>query len=244
MVPLSGIALRAFVTNWGEGVNLAEVATLDNFRSVFEQPTLLRGILNTVLTGVIGGGLAVACYTAIALATHRQNDAWSRFVDYLGLMFQSYALWPHKTVADNVAYGLKLRKVAAAETGERVHTALGNLGLGVLGQRLPHQLPGDQQQRVASARALWGTLRGAAAANARGAAASALVRLERVRLVHGPGQPGGNRLRLPLVTSMLLGDRWEHLFMLGATRLRAYGSAALAAGKHWLELPCADLWLF
>ena len=44
-----------------------------------------------------------------------------------------------------------------------------------------------------------------------------------------PGLPGSNRLRLPLVTSMLLGDRWEHLFMLGATRLRGYGSAPMAA---------------
>ncbi len=86
VVPLSGIALRAFVTHWGEGVNLAEVATLDNFKTVFEQPTLVRGILNTVLIGVIGGGLAVACYTAVALATHRQVDGWSRFVDYLVLV--------------------------------------------------------------------------------------------------------------------------------------------------------------
>ena len=85
-VPLSGIALRAFVTNWGEGVKLAEVLTLEHFRAVFEQPTLVRGIINTVLIGVIGGALAVACYTAIALSTHRHNDGWSRFVDYLVLV--------------------------------------------------------------------------------------------------------------------------------------------------------------
>ncbi len=86
IVPLSGIVLRAFVSQWGEGVNLAEVVTLDNFRTVFDQPTLVRGILNTVLIGVIGGGLAVACYTAVGLATHRKNDGWSRFVDYLVLV--------------------------------------------------------------------------------------------------------------------------------------------------------------
>jgi iron(III) transport system permease protein len=85
-VPLSGIALRAFVTNWGEGVNLSEVLTLEHFRAVFEQPTLVRGIFNTVLIGVIGGALAVACYTGIALATHRKPDGWSRFVDYLVLV--------------------------------------------------------------------------------------------------------------------------------------------------------------
>jgi iron(III) transport system permease protein len=86
IVPLSGIALRAFVSGWGEGVNLAEVLTLDHFREVFSQPTLVRGIFNTVLLGVVGGALAVACYTAIGLATHRKNDAWSRFVDYLVLV--------------------------------------------------------------------------------------------------------------------------------------------------------------
>jgi iron(III) transport system ATP-binding protein len=58
----------------------------------------------------------------------------------LGLVFQSYALWPHKTVSDNVGYGLKLRKVAAAEVRQRVDSALGNLGLGHLGDRFPHQL--------------------------------------------------------------------------------------------------------
>jgi iron(III) transport system permease protein len=86
VVPLSGIALRALVTNWGEGVRLSEVLTLDNFREVLGQPTLVRGIVNTVLIGVIGGALAVACYTAIGLATHRKNDGWSRFVDYLVLV--------------------------------------------------------------------------------------------------------------------------------------------------------------
>ena len=72
----------------------------------------------------------------------------------LGLVFQSYALWPHRTVSDNVGYGLKLRKVPSAEIRQRVDTALGNLGLGHLGDRLPHQLSGGQQQRVAIARAL------------------------------------------------------------------------------------------
>jgi iron(III) transport system permease protein len=86
VVPLSGIALRSVVSSWGEGVVLADVLTLDHFREVFEQPTLVRGILNTVLIGVVGGALAVACYTAIGLATHRQPDGWSRFVDYLVLV--------------------------------------------------------------------------------------------------------------------------------------------------------------
>jgi len=72
----------------------------------------------------------------------------------LGLVFQSYALWPHRTVAQNVGYGLLLRKVPAAEVKERVQAALDNLGLGHLGERYPFQLSGGQQQRVAIARAL------------------------------------------------------------------------------------------
>jgi iron(III) transport system ATP-binding protein len=72
----------------------------------------------------------------------------------LGLVFQSYALWPHKTVFDNVAYPLVLRKVAKSEIVSRVQTALKNLGLGHLAERYPHQLSGGQQQRVSIARAL------------------------------------------------------------------------------------------
>ncbi|MYM41798.1 ABC transporter ATP-binding protein [Duganella qianjiadongensis] len=72
----------------------------------------------------------------------------------LGLVFQSYALWPHKTVFDNVAYGLKLRKLGASEIKDKVNDVLKNLGLGHLGERFPHQLSGGQQQRVAIARAL------------------------------------------------------------------------------------------
>ena len=72
----------------------------------------------------------------------------------LGLVFQSYALWPNRSVFDNVAYGLKLRGVAAAEIRKQVDAVLARLGLGHLGPRLPHQLSGGQQQRVALARAL------------------------------------------------------------------------------------------
>jgi len=270
----------------------------------------------------------------------------------LGLVFQSYALWPHKTVFDNVAFGLTLRGVAASEVRQRVDAALCNLGLGQLGARLPHQLSGGQQQRVAIARALvynppvilmdeplsnldtklredarawlrelilkmqlsalvvtndqndamamsdrilllndgvieqqgspeemygwpqtlfaadfmgsnnriegrlaevragaaqlagegwtlWGETRGGA--KAAGVPATAMIRLERVQLADGPGE---NRVRLPLLTSMFLGDHWEHLFHLGETRLRAHGRVPLAAGERWLEIPRRDLWIF
>ena len=72
----------------------------------------------------------------------------------LGLVFQSYALWPHRTVFDNVGYGLKLRNVSAAETEDAGRNGARQLGLGHLADRFPHQLSGGQQQRVAIARAL------------------------------------------------------------------------------------------
>ncbi|HRD76251.1 MAG TPA: ABC transporter ATP-binding protein [Hyphomicrobiaceae bacterium] len=71
-----------------------------------------------------------------------------------GLVFQSYALFPHLTVAQNVAFGLEMRKVAPGEIGPRVSEALKLVRLGHLGERLPRQLSGGQQQRVALARAL------------------------------------------------------------------------------------------
>jgi iron(III) transport system ATP-binding protein len=72
----------------------------------------------------------------------------------LGLVFQSYALWPHRTVFANVAYGLKLRRIPEPEIRKRVEKALAQIGLAQLAERYPHQLSGGQQQRVALARAL------------------------------------------------------------------------------------------
>ncbi|MFD7510741.1 ABC transporter ATP-binding protein [Streptomyces sp. NPDC059853] len=72
----------------------------------------------------------------------------------LGMVFQSYALFPHMSVADNVGYGLKLRKVPRAERARRVAEALELVGLGHLADRRPKALSGGQQQRVALARAI------------------------------------------------------------------------------------------
>ncbi len=71
-----------------------------------------------------------------------------------GLVFQNYALFPHLTVAQNVAFGLEMRKIGSAETARRVGDALQLVRLEHLAQRLPRQLSGGQQQRVALARAL------------------------------------------------------------------------------------------
>jgi ABC-type Fe3+/spermidine/putrescine transport system ATPase subunit len=72
----------------------------------------------------------------------------------LGMVFQSYALWPHMTVFENVAFGLRERKVGRAETGSRVLDALQRVGLGGAEKRRPSELSGGQQQRVALARTL------------------------------------------------------------------------------------------
>jgi iron(III) transport system permease protein len=82
-VPLFGITLRSFVVTWGEGVKLLDVLTLDHYRELMDYPNVIRGIVNTFGIGVIGGALAVACYTAIALAVHRWNSGWTRLVDYI-----------------------------------------------------------------------------------------------------------------------------------------------------------------
>ena len=71
-----------------------------------------------------------------------------------GMVFQSYALWPHMTLAENVAFGLRMRGVGKAETAERVRKALAAVKMEDKASRKPNQLSGGQQQRVALARAL------------------------------------------------------------------------------------------
>ena len=72
----------------------------------------------------------------------------------IGMVFQSYAVWPHMTVAENVGYPLKIQKVDKKEREERVQKMLELVHLGEYSKRYPHQLSGGQQQRVAIARAL------------------------------------------------------------------------------------------
>ncbi|MDU6672266.1 MAG: ATP-binding cassette domain-containing protein [Bradyrhizobium sp.] len=73
---------------------------------------------------------------------------------YVNTVFQSYALFPHMTVFENVAFGLRMQKTPAAEITPRVMEALRMVQLETFAQRKPHQLSGGQQQRVAIARAL------------------------------------------------------------------------------------------
>src|SRR5690242_9981047 len=71
----------------------------------------------------------------------------------LSMVFQSYAIWPHMSVFDNVAYGLRVRRLSRAEIAEKVDHALGQVQMRAFAQRSASQLSGGQQQRVALARA-------------------------------------------------------------------------------------------
>lgn len=86
-LPIGGIALRAFVKSWGEGVDLWSQLTLNNFRQLFEVQALFRGIINTVLIGVVGGAVAVLAYLMIALANHRWRSRFGGgLLDYMVLL--------------------------------------------------------------------------------------------------------------------------------------------------------------
>ncbi len=105
--------------------------------------TTLRAIAG--LNRVESGRVEIDGILANELPAHRRNIA---------MVFQDLALFPHMTVAQNIAFGLALRKVPAAETRQRIGEMLALLHLEGLQERLPRQLSGGQQQRVAIARSL------------------------------------------------------------------------------------------
>lgn len=91
------------------------------------------------------GDVRVGDHSIVGLAPRHRN---------LGIVFQNYALFPHLTVADNVEFGLRMRKVPPTERERRCKRMLERVGLAEFAQRTPAQLSGGQQQRVALARAL------------------------------------------------------------------------------------------
>jgi putative spermidine/putrescine transport system ATP-binding protein len=92
-----------------------------------------------------GGELRIGGRNMTGMPTYRRN---------LGMVFQNYALFPHLSVFENVAFGLRIRSVGRAEAKARVERELDTVRLAGLGERYPKQLSGGQQQRVALARAL------------------------------------------------------------------------------------------
>jgi len=105
--------------------------------------TILRMIAG--LIDVDGGKIQIGERDVTRLPPDQRN---------LGLVFQSYALFPHMTVFENVAFGLRRRKVSNADVSKRVTAALDLVRLGHLANRKPKQMSGGQQQRIALARAL------------------------------------------------------------------------------------------
>ncbi len=105
--------------------------------------TTLRMIAG--LESVSGGTVRIDGKDATAIPARQRN---------IGMVFQSYALFPHLTIFENVAYGLRIRKLADAEIRKAVGECLDLLALAPLAERLPGQLSGGQQQRVSIARAL------------------------------------------------------------------------------------------
>jgi putative spermidine/putrescine transport system ATP-binding protein len=91
------------------------------------------------------GSIRIGGADMTALPVHRRDT---------GMVFQRYALFPHMTVAENVAFGLQMRKLGAAEREKRIQDVLELVRMGALRDRYPRQLSGGQQQRVAIARAL------------------------------------------------------------------------------------------
>ena len=109
--------------------------------------TTLRLIAGFVepTAGEIRGRRPLVSSPARTLPPERRN---------MSMIFQSYALWPHMTVAENVAYGLKLRKLDRDTIKRKLAAILATTHLGALADRYPGELSGGQQQRVALARAL------------------------------------------------------------------------------------------
>ena len=105
--------------------------------------TILRMIAG--LTPATAGDLRLDGASILALAAHERE---------MGIVFQSYALFPHMSIAKNIAFGLEMRRQSAAAIDARVREMLALVKLDALAERLPRQLSGGQQQRVALARAL------------------------------------------------------------------------------------------
>jgi spermidine/putrescine transport system ATP-binding protein len=157
-VSAEGLALRitnvkkTFVTPEGGEVHALDDVSLDVADGSFVVLLGPSGCGKTTLLRCIAG-LESPDSGAIYLRDERIDDVpvWKRRVN---TVFQSYALFPHMTVAQNIAFGLQMDKVAKGDIDRRVGESLEMVRLSGLGSRRPSQLSGGQQQRVALARAL------------------------------------------------------------------------------------------
>ncbi|MFI0482978.1 ABC transporter ATP-binding protein [Actinomadura sp. 9N215] len=147
----AGLELRGLVKRFGgtealRGIDL--VAGRGNFVTVLGP----SGSGKTTILRVVAGFLAPD--GGEVLIDGRDVTRMPPAAREIGMVFQNYALFPHMTAADNIAYGLKMRRWPKQERDRRVADMLALVGLDELGGRLPRELSGGQQQRVAVARAL------------------------------------------------------------------------------------------
>ena len=152
---MASVELRGLTKRYGD------VAVVDNISLTIEHGQLVcllgpSGCGKTTTLRLIAGfiepsageirvGDKVVSSRARTLPPERRN---------MSMIFQSYALWPHMTVAENIVYGLKLRKMAKAKIAGKLDAILATTKLAQLAERYPGELSGGQQQRVALARAL------------------------------------------------------------------------------------------
>jgi putative spermidine/putrescine transport system ATP-binding protein len=148
---MANIALRHVTKRYGQVVPVDDVS-LDIAQGellAFVGPsgcgktTTLRMIAG--LADLTSGAILIDGRDVSGLPTYRRNT---------GMVFQGYALFPHMTVADNVAFGLEMRGIRGQATASRVNEALSMVRLDQYAQRFPRELSGGQQQRVALARAI------------------------------------------------------------------------------------------
>ena len=152
---MASVELRGLTKRYGELAVVDDISlTIEHGRLVCllgpsgcGKTTTLRLIAGFVepSAGEIRVGDALISSPARTVPPERRN---------MSMIFQSYALWPHMTVAENVAYGLKLRRVDRATLERKLAAILATTHLSALSDRYPGELSGGQQQRVALARAL------------------------------------------------------------------------------------------
>jgi ABC-type Fe3+/spermidine/putrescine transport system ATPase subunit len=145
------VSVRGLVHSFA-GVRALDDVTLDF--PAGELTALLgpSGCGKTTLLRIVAGSLSPeAGSVAIGGQDRTATPPWLRNI---GFVFQSYALWPHMSVLQNVSYGLRLRHLPGDEIAQRTDRMLETVGLTGFAARFPGQLSGGQQQRVALARAL------------------------------------------------------------------------------------------
>jgi iron(III) transport system ATP-binding protein len=155
---MAGISIRGLAKNYAGKTDMAALSNLDLEIGDSQFVTLLgpSGCGKTTTLRLIAGYLVPDAGTIhvngkLLSSTGSVVSPENRG---MGMVFQNYAVWPHKTVFENVVFGLKLRKTPAAKMKDQVERMLALVNLAGLEGRFPNELSGGQQQRVALARSL------------------------------------------------------------------------------------------